>query len=240
MGARHFMLQTQQYNNSIDKHHVHGINPGVHSCTRPRALSRGNSDTFKFESVAESCASSFLPVNNTTSRSNSGIQGGVAKDDLSKGLDQQDFLDLLADFSISDSNTTLPPDSNSTLPLTRSDSNTSNTSLPLSVVPEIFWDTIAQSPRPQLLKRSSSGQWGSTHSLRTVDIVDIINDVPNSPVHTAVDSEFEKQSPKPCHAIVHTTVGSEFEKQSTKPCDEISKSSTKKVCAAILKQSTKQ
>merc|ERR1712032_1431144 len=126
---------------------------------------------------------------------------------------------------------------------------TSNTSLPLSVVTEIFWDTIAQSPRPQnsvqsprppLLKRSSSGQWGSTHSLRTVDIVDIINDVPNSPVHTAVDSEFEKQSPKPCHAIVHTTVGSEFEKQSTKPCDEISKPSTKKVCAAILKQSTKQ
>merc|ERR1712032_1681442 len=116
------------------------------------------------------------------------------------GLDQQDFLDLLADFSISDSNTTLPSDSNSTLPLTRSDSNTSNTSLPLSVVTEIFWDTIVQSPRPPLLKRSSSGQWGSTHSLRTVDIVDIINDVPTSP-HTAVDSEFEKQSPKPCDAI---------------------------------------
>jgi len=73
-----------------------------------------------------------------------------------------------------------------------------------------------------------------------VDIVDIINDVPTTPVHTAVDSEFEKQSPKPCDAIVHTTVGSEFEKQSTKPCDEISKPSTKKVCAAILKQSTKQ
>merc|ERR1711939_396897 len=36
------------------------------------------------------------------------------------------------------------------------------------------------------------------------------------------------------------TVDSEFEKESTKPCDEISKPSTKKVCAPILKQSPKQ
>jgi len=150
----------------------------------------------------------------------------VAKDDLEKDLDQQDFLDFLVDFC--DSNTTLPSrDSNSGLPLTRSDSNTS---LPLSVVTEIFLDTLAQSPRsqksvqsprPPLLKRSSSGQWGSTNSLLTVDdVADIIKDVPTSPVHTTVDSEFEQQSPK--------------------PCDEISKPSTKKVCAAILKKSTKQ
>ena len=66
-----------------------------------RALSRGNSDIFKFEQVAESCASSLFPVYNTTSRSDSGIQGGVAKDDLAKD-------DLLVDLSISDSNTSLP------------------------------------------------------------------------------------------------------------------------------------
>jgi len=130
----------------------------------------------------------------------------------------------------------------------------------LDVVTGIFWDTIAQSPRPPLLKqnsaqsprpplleqnssgdwknssgdwKNSSGDWGSDSF-----IVDIINDVPTSPVHTTVDS-VEEQSPKPCDAIVHTTVGSEFEKQSTKPCDAISKPSTK-VCADILKQSTKQ
>lgn len=214
------MLQTQHHSNSHKNNPAHGLNLGGNSCTRPRALSRGNSNIFKFERVAESCASLF--ADNTSRGFESSIQGGVAKDDLINDIDQPCSLDFLGDFPISDSD--------SALPLTRSDSNNSNTSLPLSVFTEMFYDTVAQSPRPE--------DATSPLSVADADIIDIINDIPTSPFHASVRSHFEKQSPKHSDAVAHTAVGREFEKQSTIPCDAISKPSTK-VCPTILKQSTK-
>lgn len=225
------MLFSQHHKN-YNKHHKR---TGVRSCIE------NEFDSFKFELVAESCAAS-LPIK---TRLNDGIKDGVDKDSLAKDTK----VDNLA---IVERSTSISLDQLDYL--VRSTSNSSDTSLPLSVVTELFWDSIAPSPRPALLKENldgaiaksprppllkqySYGGWGSD-ALGSeqfdiaLDIADTINDVPTSPIHTAtaLRNGFEKRSTKPC----------ESEKQSTKPCEfEKQLIQFEKQLAILEKQSTK-